>query len=109
MRVLWETHRATVAEVADALSGRPVLAYNTVLTMMRILERKGFVAHDKRGRAFVYRPLIDKTHARQSALRHLARRLFDNSASLLILNLLRDESLDPRELKRLKQMIEESQ
>lgn len=109
MQVLWVKRLATVAEVADALRGKPVLAYNTVLTIMRILERKGFVVHEKAGRAFVYRPLIDQTHARQSALRHLARRLFDNSASLLILNLLRDETLDPRELKRLKKMIEDSQ
>lgn len=108
MRVLWAKECATVAELSDALTGKPVLAYNTVLTIMRILERKGYVAHEKTGRAFRYRPLIDQNHARQSALRHLAERLFENSASLLVLNLLKDERVDARELKRLKKLIEEA-
>jgi len=107
MRVLWEKQSATVAEVVEALTGKPVLAYNTVLTIMRILDRKGYVAHEKTGRAFLYRPLIDQNHARQSALRHLASRFFENSASLLVLNLLNDEQLDAGELKRLKKLIEE--
>ena len=109
MRILWGVHRATVAEVVGAVRGKPTLAYNTVLTIMRILERKGYVAHEKAGRAFVYRPLVDQTHARRSALRHLARRLFDNSASLLVLNLLKDENLDEGELERLKKLIRESE
>jgi BlaI family transcriptional regulator, penicillinase repressor len=107
MRVLWEKQSATVSDLVGALTGKPVLAYNTVLTIMRILDRKGYVAHEKAGRAFVYRPLIDQSHVRQSAIRHLASRLFENSASLLVLNLLKDEQLDGHELERLKKLIEE--
>jgi predicted transcriptional regulator len=74
--------------------------------MLRILERKGYIAHEKAGRAFVYRPLVNRTLARRRALRHLVGRLFDNSPGLLVLNLLDDELINPEELQRLKKMIE---
>ena len=108
MNVLWDVGPATVGDVAIRLTGTPVLAYNTVQTMLRILERKGYVTHEKAGRAFVYRPLVDRTLARRRAVRHLMGRLFDNSPGLLVLNLLDDERIEPEELQRLKRMIEQA-
>jgi predicted transcriptional regulator len=105
MGVLWERQQATVAEVVAAFKRRPV-TYSTVQTILRILETKGYVTHDKMDRAFVYRPIVDQTQARRRALRHLARRLFDGSPSLLISNVLEDETIDAAELKRLKDLIE---
>ena len=64
------------------------------------------MAHDKVERAFVYRPVVDQAQARRRALRHLVGRLFDGSPSLLVSNVLEDESIDPAELKRLKELIE---
>ena len=64
MEILWEKGQATVAEVTAALPPPP-LAYNSVLTTMRILEQKGFVAHEEAGRAFVYRPLVRATPPRK--------------------------------------------
>ena len=55
MRVLWEKGQATVGEVVDALKARPKPAYNTVLTLLRIMEKKGYVSHRKDGRAFIFR------------------------------------------------------
>jgi predicted transcriptional regulator len=107
MNVLWTMKRATVGEVVDALPRTPQPAYNTVQTLLRILEQKGYVAHDKEGRAFTYRPLIDRRSARQSAIRHLASRLFDGSRRQLLLNLLEEEQLDPAEIERLRKLIEE--
>jgi len=66
MDVLWQKRHATIAEVTEALPPPPI-AYNTVLTTMRILERKGYVAHEEDGRAYVYRPLIEKDDAAKSA------------------------------------------
>ena len=109
MNILWIKGRATVANVVEALTGKPTLAYNTVLTMMRILERKGYVAHDKLGRAFVYRPVVDRVDARRHALRHLAHRLFDDSPGLLVLSVMKDENLDGAELRRLKELIDTSE
>jgi predicted transcriptional regulator len=74
--------------------------------MLRILEEKGYVGHEKVARAFIYRPRVDERQARRRALRHLARRLFNGSPSLMVLNVLEDEALDPSERKRLKRMIE---
>ena len=80
-------------------------AYNSVQTMLRILEAKGHVAHEQIGRAFVYRPLIEQRAARRRALGHLVKALFDNSPSLLILDVLADARLDPVEIERLKRLI----
>ena len=109
MTVLWRLEQATVADVVAALNKKPKVSYSTVQTILRILEEKGYVAHDKIARAFVYRPVVDARQARRRAVRHLLGRLFDNSPSLLVLNVLDDEQLDPAELKRLKDLIDNAQ
>jgi predicted transcriptional regulator len=109
MRVLWDRGQATVGEIAEALDKNRPVAYNTVLTLMRILERKGYVRHTKDGRAFVYHPMVDSGEASRTAVRQLLSRFFQNSPELLVLNLLRDEALDERELERLRKMVEESE
>jgi predicted transcriptional regulator len=91
--------------VVAAIKKRPA-TYSTVQTILRILETKGYVTHDKVDRAFVYRPIVDQAQARRRALRHLVGRLFDGSPSLLISNVLEDETIDAAELKRLKDLIE---
>ncbi len=106
MRVLWPIQQATVAEIVEGLSGRRAPAYNTVLTMMRILEAKGYVKHRKEGRAFVYVPLIDEQLARRSAVRHVLDRFFDNSPGSLALSLLEHERVPEAELLRLRDLIE---
>lgn len=105
MQVLWAKQSATVADVAARLRSH----YSTVQTMLRILEAKGYVTHEKAGRAFTYRPLVDQTQARRRALSHLVSGLFNNSPSLLVLNVLEDERIDPVELDRLKQLIRDSE
>jgi predicted transcriptional regulator len=109
MDVIWEKGSATVAEVAEALPPDLNLAYNTVLTTLRILENKGYLRHvkAKEGRAFVYRPVVSRADARRSALRHLVRRFFGNSAEALVLNLLDDERLSEEELERIRARLKE--
>jgi BlaI family transcriptional regulator, penicillinase repressor len=106
MAVLWELGTATVADIVDGLKKGRAVTYSTAQTMLRILETKGYVTHEKVARAFIYRPRVDARQARLRAVRHLAVRLFNGSPSLLVLNVLEDESLDPAELRRLKKMIE---
>ena len=108
MAVLWERKRATVAEVQAALKSRPRVTYSTVQTVLRILESKGYVAHEKTGRAFVFSPVVDERQARRRALRHMLARLFNDSPSLLVLNVLEDERMDPGELERLKKLIRDA-
>lgn len=109
MDVIWAKESATVAEVSDALPKQLGLAYNTVLTTMRILEDKGYLRHSKakEGRAFIYRPLVSRDQASRSAVRHLLRRFFGNSAEALVLNLLDDEDLSESERKRIQSLLKE--
>jgi predicted transcriptional regulator len=108
MAVLWQRQTATVGDVVAALKRKRPVTYSTVQTILRILETKGYVTHDKVERAFVYRPLVDQRQARRRALRHLVSRLFDGSPSLLVLNVLEDDDIDPAEREQLKKLIEGS-
>jgi BlaI family transcriptional regulator, penicillinase repressor len=106
MAVLWRLRRASVGDVVAALNRTRAVTYSTVQTILRILETKGYVTHDKVARAFVYEPVVDERQARRRALRHLVRRLFEGSPSLLVLNVLEDEELDPAEREHLRKLIE---
>ena len=107
MRVLWSKARATVSEVVGALPDKRSPAYNTVLTLLRILERKGYVRHEKSGRAFVYYPVIDRNWARRSAVKRLVSQLFDNSPGLLLMNVLEHDEVDAEELVQLRELLGE--
>ena len=106
MAILWRKHPASVGDIVTALNERRAVTYSTVQTMLRILETKGYVTHDKVARAFIYKPVVDERQARLRALRHLVRRLFDGSPSLLVLNVLEDEELDAAERDQLRKLIE---
>jgi predicted transcriptional regulator len=106
MEVLWQKGEATVADVTASLPPPPI-AYNSVLTTMRILERKGYVAHDEAGRAFVYRPLLAREEAAGHAVGNVLSRFFDNSAGTLALRLIESERPSEAELERLKALIEQ--
>ena len=108
MQVLWAHERATVGDVVARLAGTHRLAYNTVLTTLGILERKGYVRHEKDGRAFAYLPVVDRSEARQSALSQVLNRFFDNSPRLLVLDLLGHERTDADELRRVRELIEDA-
>ena len=111
MDIVWDRGTATVGEVAAALTGEPSLAYNTVLTTLRILEQKGYVRHTKRreGRAFVYRAVVGRKQASRNAVRHLVRRFFANSPELLVLNLLDDGDLSQQELRNIRNLLAEGE
>jgi predicted transcriptional regulator len=109
MQVLWEKGRATVGDVVASLSADPPLAYSTVLTTLRILEAKGYVRHTKEGRAFVYEPIVVQEEASRKALDTLVNRFFGGSCELLVVNLLKEETIGRAELRRIKKMITESE
>ncbi|HEX3670619.1 MAG TPA: BlaI/MecI/CopY family transcriptional regulator [Candidatus Cybelea sp.] len=104
MDVLWQAGLATVAEVTERV-GSPALAYNTVLTTLRTLEQKGYVAHEEDGRAFIYRPLVAQRQAADSAMRHLLTRFFGNSPGQLALRLIDDKKLDDNDLARIQRAL----
>ena len=121
MDVLWQKGSATVQQVLDALPEKPALAYNSVLTTIRVLENKGYLEHVKDGRAHIYKPVLEREEATRSEIRHLVGRFFKNSHELLVLNILEDLSsenwgsenqasekrgLEAKELKRLRQLLQ---
>ena len=105
MKVLWEKGSGTVQQVLDSITEKPALAYNSVLTTIRILEKKGYLKHVKDGRAHVYRPVVEREEATRSEISHLAQRFFRNSHELLALNILQEEGIDEEELGRLRQLL----
>ena len=109
MDLLWLKGPSTVQQVLEALPKKSPLAYNSVLTTIRILEKKGYLKHGKDGRAHVYRPLVKREEASRSEIRHLAHRFFKNSHEMLVLNILEDRGVNAEELERLRQLLEQTQ
>jgi BlaI family transcriptional regulator, penicillinase repressor len=105
MNVLWGKGSGTVQQVQDSITDKPALAYNSVLTTIRVLERKGYLKHLKDGRAHVYTPLVAREDASRSEIGHLVNRFFKNSPQQLVLNLLEDQGIGPEEIGRLRQML----
>jgi predicted transcriptional regulator len=103
MSVLWDRGPSTVAEVRDALEDK--LAYNTVLTVLRILEEKGHVAHQEEGRAHRYTPLVERVEAGESALRRITRKLFSGSPELVLTHLVDGADVTEAELRRMKDLL----
>jgi predicted transcriptional regulator len=111
MQIVWQKGQATVAQVAAALPQELNLAYNTVLTTMRILETKGYLRHakSKDARAFVYRPVVGRVEATRRAVGQLLQRFFCGSPEALVLNLLEDETLDAAELRKIRKLLRQEE
>ena len=95
----------TVNDLVAAIPEGETLAYNSVLTTIRILEQKGYVEHRQEGRAFIYRACVAEAEASRTEVRHVLSRFFGNSRERLLLSLLGDDDVSPEELERLKDAI----
>ena len=109
MKVLWARGESTVNEIAAALPQKNALAYNSVLTTIRILEQKGYVQHRKEGRAFYYVPVVAEEEAGSSEIKLVLSRFFGNSREKLMLSLLGDSDVTPEELQRLRDAIQQAE
>ena len=105
MKILWLRGESQVSDLVAAMPDGEALAYNSVLTTVRILEQKGYVDHRQEGRAFVYRPCVAEHEASRSEVRHVLSRFFGNSRERLLLSLLGDDEISPQELQRLKDAV----
>ncbi|MDE0554177.1 MAG: BlaI/MecI/CopY family transcriptional regulator, partial [Candidatus Poribacteria bacterium] len=103
MKVVWKLPHATVNDVLDNIDRK--LAYTTVATTMKSLEKKGFLFHQVDGRTFVYQPLVKEAEITHSMLSDLLERLFDNSAEKLVNTLLEVRQTTPEEHNRLQALI----
>jgi predicted transcriptional regulator len=103
MQILWDHGPSVVAEVRDHLTD--ALAYTTVLTILRTLEAKGYVAHEEEGRVHRYYASVQQQAARKSALSHLKSKLFKDSTELLFAHLVSDHRLTRQQIARMRKML----
>ncbi len=106
MKLLWQRGESAVGDLVAAMPEGTTLAYNSVLTTIRILEQKGYVRHRQAGRAFVYSACVAEQEAGRSEVKNMMRRFFGNSRERLLLSVLGDGEVTPEELKRLKEAID---
>jgi BlaI family penicillinase repressor len=110
MKVIWRLEKATVREVYEALRTRRDIAYTTVMTMMKILEEKGYLKKTRIDRAYLYRPSQPRHQVIGAMVRDFLDRVFDGAAAPLLVQLARDGRLskdDKETIRRLAQEIEE--
>jgi predicted transcriptional regulator len=108
MKMLWRRGESAVGDLVAAMPESDVLAYNSVLTTIRILEKKGYVSHRQEGRAFIYSACVAEDDASKVEVRHVLQRFFGNSREKLLLSLLGDEEITAAELQRLRNAIRKS-
>ncbi|RUL62214.1 BlaI/MecI/CopY family transcriptional regulator [Dyella dinghuensis] len=105
MRALWENGPSLVAEVRERLNDD--LAYTTVLTVLRVLEGKGYVDHEEEGRGHRYFAVIKEQAARKNAVQHLTDKLFKGSSELLFSHLVSEHKLTSEQIRRMRQLLAE--
>lgn len=105
MKVLWLRGASTVADLVTATADEGELAYTSVLTTIRVLEKKGYVNHRQEGRAFLYVPSVGELEASRTEVKHVLQRFFGNSRERLLMSVLGDGEISAEELKRLKEAI----
>ena len=103
MQILWDRKTATVRDIQQALP--PGRHYNTVLTIIRVLERKGHVNHRQEGRGFVYRALARPEESRSRALTHLIDSVFGGSSESVVLNMVESGNLTLDELDEIRRKV----
>jgi BlaI family transcriptional regulator, penicillinase repressor len=105
LRLLWEQGPMAAADLTDRL-GEPKLAKNTVLTTLKILEAKGFAAHQPVGRTFIYRAAVDPKSIRRSVVEGIVSRFFHDSPKDLILHFLDAEYVDESQAQHIRDLLE---
>ena len=105
MNALWKLSKASVREVQEQLKNEKAMAYNTVLTMMRILRDKGFVESQRKGRTDIYRPVLSRKQIGRSYLDEMLQTFFSGSASALVSQLLESKKMNPDEVTAIRELI----
>ncbi len=107
MQVLWNKGRTTAREITDSINEIEPIAHSTVQTLLRGLEEKGAVAHESKGRTFVFYPLVEETNFKQSATRDLVKRVFGGKPASLVSHLLKNEKVSAKEIEEIRSLIDQ--
>ena len=109
MKLVWQRGAATVRDVYEALLERRKIAYTTVMTMMKILETKGYLKKRRLDRAFLYRPAHPQNQVIGGMIREFIDRVFNGSAEPLLVHLVKSRHLSEKDLQKIARMVEESE
>lgn len=109
MKVVWRLDRATVRDVYEALRERRTIAYTTVMTMMRVLEEKGYLEKELVDRAHVYRPVKPRHQVVGAMVRDFVDRVFDGASDKLLLHLAHDNRLSEKQRRTVQKLLEETE
>jgi predicted transcriptional regulator len=109
MKVVWKLDRATVRDVYEALRQKRDIAYTTVMTMMKILEEKGYLKKTRLERAHVYRPAQPRTQVLGAIVKDFLDRVFDGSAAPLLLHLAKDARLSKDDREKIRRIARETE
>ena len=107
MKVVWRLEEATVRAVHESLRDQRPVAYTTVMTMMKILEAKGYLRKRRSDRAYVYRPVRSRQQVLGGMVRDFLDRVFDGASKPLLLHLTEDERLSEREREALRRLVQD--
>lgn len=108
MKIVWERGSATVRDVYEPLLARRKIAYTTVMTMMKILEEKGYLKKRTAERAYVYEPVQPKSRVIRAMVQDFLNRVFDGSAEPLLVQLVNDRHLSQKDLEKIARMMKEA-
>ncbi len=106
LRLLWDLHEATVQQVCERLPAKRKIAYATVQTLLRRLERKGYIRHRVEGKAHVFYPAVQQDHVIKRSVNDFLERLFGGDPIPLMQHLAEHGRIDAQDLERLKKLIE---
>ena len=107
LKILWNDAPLTVHELLDRFPRDPKPAYSSLLTIVRLMDKKGYLRHQKTGKAFQYFPVLEKSVYSKSQIKNLAEKIFGGSSYDLAVNLLKNEKLKPSEVQKLKKLVED--
>ncbi len=107
MRILWQKAPLSVQDILELFPRQPKPAYTSLLTAVSAMEKKGILAHEKVGKAYLYRPLLRQVAYKRAALKRLLVSVFDGDAYDLAVNLVNTKSLEASEVDQIKQLLED--
>ena len=105
MQIFWQLKRAFVKDIIEQLPDNPKPPYNTISSVVRILEKKGYLGYKAYGKTYEYFPLVSKGEYRAASFKRLLRQYFDNSPTSLLSFVVKEEKLSPEQVQQLLQSL----
>ncbi|MBX3710265.1 MAG: BlaI/MecI/CopY family transcriptional regulator [Gammaproteobacteria bacterium] len=107
MQILWAQAPLTVSDLLNYIQRKPAPAYTSLLTLVQTMEKKGYIKHQKSGKAFSYKPVLKQEKFLISEVKRIAKRLLGGSPGKLVLNLVENEKLNQAEVEALKKLLKD--